>query len=265
MDNPSPLDDAHRAMTAAPDDDGARLAYYLALAATELYLLLTVEPQGDDLDPLILTAGDGPLILAFDSEERLAGFAQGPQAYAALPGRVIVALAAGKGLALGLNLATDDHAFLLAPAAIGWLADQLQNQPTVRTGQPIGWRACADAHRLGPSLSRALSGMGALAETAWLVAAVHADGTVAPALVITGAAPSDEAALAKAATEAFAFSGLAHGRADVLFLDAARITALGLRDLGHPVTLSAPPAPPVSAPHHPAPPGSDPARPPRLK
>lgn len=265
MDNPSPLDQAHRAMTAAPDDDGARLAYYLTLAAAELYLLLTHEPQGDELSPLILTTGDGPLILGFDSEERLAGFAQGPQAYAALPGRVIVALAADKGLALGVNLATDDRAFLLAPAALDWLADQLQNQPTVRTGQPIGWRPLSDAPLLAASLARGLAGMGALARAAWLLEATHADGTMAPALVIEGAAPADEAALAKAATEALAFSGLAQGRADVLFLTDAQIAASGLRDLGHPVRLSAPPAPPTSAPHHPAPPGSDPTRPPRLK
>lgn len=265
MDIPSPLDLAHQTMQAAPDDDSARLAYYLALAASELYLLLNSEPQGDDLSPQVLTTGDGPLILAFDSEERLASFADRPQPYAALPGRVILALVAGKGLSLGINLATDDRAFLMAPEAINWLANRLQTEPSVRVRQPIGWRACADAKALGASLARALAGMGALAKTAWLIEADHADGTAAPALIIQGAAPANEAALAKAATEAFAFSGLTKGRADVLFMDADQIRKLGLHDLAHPVPLSSPAALPAASPRHLSPPGSDPARPPRLR
>ena len=265
MDILSSLDQAHQAMHAAPDDDSARLAYYLALAACELYLLLDQEPLGDDLSPQVLTVGDGPLILAFDSEERLASFADRPQPYAALPGRVILALVAGKGLSLGINLATDHRAFLMAPEAITWLAGQLHSEPSVQIRQPIGWQARTDAKALAASLARALAGMGGLAETAWLVEANHADGTAAPTLVIQGAAPADEAALAKAATEAFAFSGLAQGRADVLFLDAAQIRKLGLHDLAHPVPLSAAAALPVATPQYPSPPGSDPARPPRLR
>ena len=104
MTDDTPLDRAHRAMTARPADEAARLAYYHRLVGAELCLLLTREPEGDDLAPRVLNLSDGPVVLAFEGEERLAAFADGPVPYAALPGRVVIAHLAGQDIGLGINL-----------------------------------------------------------------------------------------------------------------------------------------------------------------
>lgn len=263
MDETAALDAAHRAMLAAPDDDAARLAYYHGLAQSELCLLLDREPSGDDLDPRVLTTTDGPLLLAFDSEDRLAAAANRPQPYAALPGRVILALMAGRGLSLGLNLGVADSAFLMPPATVDWIAAHLAERPAPATTAPTGWSAPAGGANLARRLSAALAGMGAHAARAWLATARHADGTTSPSLVIEAADPAAEPALAKAAADALAFSGQTEGRADIFFLTAAEVTAAALGRIAQPVPLSRP-APPEPA-AAPAAPGSDPARPPRLR
>ena len=50
----TPLDTAHAAMIAAPDDDTARLRFYERMADVELYLLLEAEPVGDQISPKVL-------------------------------------------------------------------------------------------------------------------------------------------------------------------------------------------------------------------
>ncbi|MFN6979952.1 MAG: SseB family protein, partial [Gemmobacter sp.] len=118
---PSPLDIAHAAMTAAPDDDAARLRYFAALADAELVLMLGAEAEGGQIVPKVFPLTDGPVVLAFDGDDRLAAFAEGPVPYAALPGRVIARQLAGQGVGLGVNLG-GDAAFLVPPAALDWLA-----------------------------------------------------------------------------------------------------------------------------------------------
>ncbi|MBS0565030.1 MAG: SseB family protein [Proteobacteria bacterium] len=261
----TPLDAAHAAMTAAPDDDAARLHYYQSLAATELCLLLAREPSDDLLDPQVLETGDGPLILAFDGEERLAASSDRPLPYAALPGRAILALMAGRGLSLGVNLGGSGAAFLMPPATVDWLAARLAEAPVARPGAPSGWSAPEGGAPLARHLARALAGAGALAARAWLVTAHRAGGDGSPALVIEDAGAGTETVLAKAAAEALALSGHAEGRADVLFLTGAEIAASGLlpHALAVPLSRPAPPADPMPA--APAAPGSDPDRPPHLR
>jgi hypothetical protein len=55
------------------------------------------EAEGDTLAPRVFALEDGPVVLAFDSEDRLAEFTGAPAPYAVLPGRVIAAQLAGQG------------------------------------------------------------------------------------------------------------------------------------------------------------------------
>lgn len=262
MTDETPLDRAHHAMSARPEDASARLAYYHRLAGAELCLLLDHEPQGDDLAPRVLDLSDGPVVLAFDGEERLAAFADGPLPYAALPGRVILTLLAGQGIGLGVNLGSDDRAFLLPASAVDWLADLLSQSPEPATARPTGWAAPADP-ALAPRIAGLLSGLGALATQGWLATARSDDGTSMQFLVIADPAPGTEEALAKAGAEALAFSGADPSAFSLLFLSGTECRALGLPLLAVPVPLSRPVAP--SDPLAPQAPGSDPARPPRLR
>ena len=69
------LDAAHAAMEASPDDDALRLRFHERLADSELFLLLTRDPVGDDVDPEMFSAEDQQFVLVFDREARLAEFA----------------------------------------------------------------------------------------------------------------------------------------------------------------------------------------------
>lgn len=256
------LDDAHRALSARPDDPAARLAYYHRLAASELCLLLEEEPEGNALAPRILDLSDGPIVLAFDGEERLADFADGPVPYAALPGRVIVAQLAGQGIGLGINLGDEGHAFLMPATAVDWLAGVLAQAPMPAPARPTGWAAPAEPS-LAAVLSDRLAGLGALAAQGWLAGALGDDGQPMQILVLQDPAERAEDALAKAAAEALAFSAADPAAHSVLFLSGTECRALGLPLLAAPVTLSRPAAPPEPA--APQAPGSDPDRPPRLR
>ena len=50
MTDPTPLDLAHAAMEAAPEDDAARLRFYERLADGEVFLLLAGAPEGENVD-----------------------------------------------------------------------------------------------------------------------------------------------------------------------------------------------------------------------
>ena len=132
MTDPTALDTAHAAMSAAPEDDAARLRFYARLAEAELFVLLEREAEGEVLSPRLFDLADGPVVLVFDREERLAAFTGAPAPYAALPGRVVARMLGGQGIGLGLNLEVAPSALLLPPAAVDWLAGMLGQVPEER-------------------------------------------------------------------------------------------------------------------------------------
>lgn len=259
---PSALDRAHAAMAQAPDDDDARLAFYERLADGEVFVLLTQEPDGDSISPRIVTVEEQDYVLAFDREDRLAGFAGTVAASAGLPGRALAAMLAGQGVGIALNPDVAPSAMLIDAAAVGWLADTLAQRPTEATARP---RTLHPPHGLPEvvlaALDHKLAMAAGLAQAAWLVGVEYEDGTRGHLLAFVDAAPGAEAALAVAVNEALTFSGVAAGALDVTFLRAsdaaaARLARVGLRfDLPEPVAASTPGANP----------GMDPDRPPRLR
>lgn len=255
------LDLAHAAMEAAPDDDLARLRFHERLADSELFLLLTGEPMGDDVEPQILDSDEGRFVLVFDREARLAAFAGQIAPMAALSGRGLAGMLAGQGLGLALNLGVAPSAMLVGSAGVDWLVTMLAAAPVLASGQPVGFevpRGVPEALLLG--LDRKLAMAAGLARTAWLAGATYADGSRRHMLLFVGALPEAETALAAAVAEALQFSGIEAGVLDVAFLAAgdrrlAALARVGLRfDLPQSVPMAAP-----------APPGMDPDRPPRLR
>ena len=102
-DDATPLDLAHRALTADPEDDAARLAFHERLADAELYLVLEAEPVGDMISPVIMRTSSVPLVLAFDRDDRMAAFMGDVPPYAALSGRRVVEMLAGSGHGVALE------------------------------------------------------------------------------------------------------------------------------------------------------------------
>ena len=217
------LDTAHAAMLAATqsgDDAGGEAAarrFHARLAEAELILLLEEEPAGDNLKPRVFSLEEGPVVLAFDTEERLAEFAGAIVPYAALPGRVIVQMLAGQGVSLGLNLGVAPSSFLMPAEAIDWLADTLSLVPETGDATPEGFAAPDLPDGLMEDLADKLSRLAGQAEAVVLAKVVYDDGGEGHLMAFLGAAADREAGLAKAVGEALAFSGLPASVIDVAF------------------------------------------------
>lgn len=255
------LDLAHAAMQAAPDDDALRLRFHERLADTELFLLLTRDPVGDDVDPQMVEAEGQQFVLVFDREARLAEFSGSVAPTVTLAGRGLVKMLVGQGIGLALNLGVAPSATLIPAAAVDWLARTLAHAPVPTAARPLQFSApkgLPEALIIG--LDRKLATAGGMAQGAWLVGVTYEGGVRGHMLAFIGALPEAESALAAAAGEALTFSGVEAGAMDVTFIAAghpveARLARVGLRfDLPEP-----------AAPVAPGPPGLDPEKPPKLR
>ncbi|MEH7826843.1 SseB family protein [Gemmobacter denitrificans] len=260
----TPLDLAWQAMAEAPDDDDApRLRYYERLADGEMILLLDREPAGETLDPRVFDLEDGPVVLIFDSEERLAAFTGVPAPYAALPGRVVAGLLAGKGIGLGINLGVAPSSLLLPPFAVDWLAQTLDHGPDRTEARPQQFHAPKGLPpALLTGLDAKLARAGGLAGQALLVAVTYEGGRPGHMLAFIDAVAGAEPALARAAAEALTFSGIEAGEMDVTFLSSGDPATAAMARVALRFDLPVPVAP---EPASPSAPGMDPSRPPILR
>lgn len=259
----TPLDTAYAAMEAAPDSDTARLRFYERLAEGEVFLLLETEGEGDRLTPRVFDLEEGPVVLAFDLEERLAAFTGIPAPYAALPGRVIAAQLAGQGVALGLNLGVAPSSMLLPPEAVAWLAETLSHAPVQTEARPETFHAPAGLPQsLIEGLDGKLARAGGLAAAALLAGVTYSDGRRGHLLAIIDALPGAQEPLARACAEALTFSGIEAGEMDVVFLDSDDPATQAMARKALRFELPQPAAP---EPAQPKAPGMDPARPPILR
>ena len=255
----TPLDRAHETMQADPSDQ-AQMAYYGVLAAAELFVLLTEEPEGDRVVPELFDLGDARFVLAFDTEERLAGFAERIVPYVAMTGRSLAAMLSGTGTGIALNPEVAPSSTLLAPETLAWLAETLDGTPKVadaRISEITSPAGLPEALLL--ALDRQLASTEGLARSAYLVGVTYEGGMRSHLLGFIGAPDGAQPALAGLVQEALTFSGLEAGALDVAFFAAtdamaARLARHGLRfdlpELDVPMQRSAP--------------GSDPDKPPRL-
>lgn len=257
----TPIDAAHAAMEADPDDNAARLRFWGGVAENELFLMLAEEPVDGEVTPAEVEVERQRFVLAFDREERLAAFAGGVVPYAALSGRRLAGMLAGQGMGIALNPDVAPSAMLIGPEAVEWLAAMSAEGPAEamqRIEEVFPPKGLPQDVIL--ALDRRLAAAGGMAQAAWLVGARYEGGGRGHVLAIAGALPGAEAALAEAVAEALRFSGVEAGALDVTFVASdspavARFARVGLRfDLPTPAMPAAPAAP-----------GMDASRPPRLK
>lgn len=255
------LDSAHATMQADPDNDAARLRFYERLADTELFLLLSGEPQGDQITPELFEIEDQQFTLVFDREERLSEFVGRTVPYAGLPGRGLAQMLAGQGIGLALNLQVAPSAMLIPAEAVDWLVATLAHGPQQAEARIVEFtapRGLPEAVISG--LDRKLAIAAGLAKLAYLAGAVHENGMKGHVLAFVDAVDGAEQALANAASEALTFSGIEAGMMDVLFLRASDPAAALLAKVGLRFDLPVP-----ETPHAPGAPGMDPEKPPRLR
>ncbi|RPE67456.1 type III secretion system (T3SS) SseB-like protein [Pacificibacter maritimus] len=258
----TPIDLAHAAMEAAPNDDTERLRFFERLADGELFLLLEKEHQGDaPIEPRVFPVEDQSYVLVFDREERLAEFA-GSAPYAALSGRVLAGMLAGQGIGLGVNLTVAPSEILLPPDAMDWLKNTLDHAPSEAEAKP---EEITPPHglpeRLITALDAKLAIAGGLARVAYLAGVTYEGGAKSHLLAYVDTVPGADGALAQLVAEALTFSGIEAGALDVAFFDAsdplcATLARHGLRfDLPEPEQQSSGPSAP----------GMDPSKPPILR
>ena len=257
------LDHAHAAM--ADGNEAAARQFYRVFADATVLLLLEREPVGERINPRVFDLADGPVVLAFDTDERLASFGSGPLPYAALPGRIIAQHLAGQGVSLGLNLGTGAASeVILPPEALTWLAEMLDTTPDHIHATPEAFyapRGLPDG--LADALTFTLAGAAGLALAALLVQVRYSDGRRGHMLAVIDALEPAQDPLARALSEALQFSGLDVGELDVTFL---KSTDPIVSKIAQAAQVFAVPAPPAAAePTERAAPGSDPARPPNLR
>jgi hypothetical protein len=254
------LDAAHAAVTADPENETLRLRFFERLADGEMVLLLEREALGDSLEPKVFDLDDGPVVLVFDREERLASFSGGIAPYAALPGRVIAGLLKGQGIGLGVNLGVAPSSMLLPPEALDWLAETLDEGPEEVEALPESFRAPSVPEAVIAALDGKLARAGGLASAALLAGVVYAGGRKGHLLALLDAAEGAEGALARAMNEALVFSGIEAGELDVVFLASGSPAAEAMARVGLRFDLPLPEAPVA-----PTAPGLDPSRPPKLR
>lgn len=264
MTDPTPLDLAHAAADAEPEREGARLAFYARMADGEMFVLLAREAAGGSaIEPRIFPLEGGPVVLAFDTEARLAGFTGGVAPYAAMPGRVLAAQLKGQGIGLGVNLGVAPSSMLLPPEALDWLAMALDTAPEEVQARPILFHAPTGLpEALIAALDAALARAGGLAGGALLAGVTYEGGRRGHMLAYLDVVPGAEAALAQAACEALVFSGVEAGEMDVAFLASGDPAAVSMARVALRFDLAVAVAAPAEVK---AGPGMDPAKPPKLR
>ena len=255
------LDAAHAAVSADPGNEALRLRFFERLADGEMVLLLEREAEGETLEPRVFELEEGPVVLVFDREERLASFTGGIAPYAALPGRVIAGLLKGQGIGMGVNLGVAPSSMLLPPEAMDWLAETLEETPEEVEALPQEFLAPSVPEAVIAALDGKLARAGGLAVAALLAGVVYQGGRRGHLLALIDAAEGAEPALARAMNEALVFSGIEAGELDVVFLAPGSPAAEAMARVALRFDLPEPQVQDLS----PAAPGMDPSRPPKLR
>lgn len=228
------------------DADPAQRARMLSrLADTELAVALVAEPVGDQVELRLFPLDGGPVALACDAEDRLAGFMGGPVAYAAMPGRVLAGLLTANGAGLLVNPGHPSE-MLLDRAMLDWLTGALAAAPEPAEARlRLSAPAPAVVKALAQPLAERLGDMRGLIAGAALAGV---DGGAAHVVLVAGADPAHQPAIAKALAETLAFLPEQPGGVDVSFADTvlpAGVLQFDLTPPPEPAPVVRPKGPPI--------------------
>lgn len=213
------------------------------LADTELSVVLTREPMGDEVELRMFPLESASVALACDSEDRLADFFGEAVAYAAMPGRILAGLLKAEGAGLLVNPGHPSEMLLDAPM-LDWLTGALEATPETAEAR-LRLTAPADPTiaALQDPLAERLADMRGMIVGAALVGVAGGDGPASHLLLIAGAAPEQQPAIAKALAEALAFLPPQPGGVDISFGESAPAPGALLFDLTPPPEPETPPRP----------------------
>lgn len=259
----TPLDHAHAAMEANPDDDAARLRFYERMADVELFLALEAEPDGDKISPILFDVEGGRFALVFDTEARLTEFTERATPFVALSGRNVVDMLVGQNIGLAVNPSVAPSSLLLPPDALAWLSGTLGRSLAEEQGTPIGVHAPANVPEvLITAIDAKLSTMAGMARAAYLAEFEYKERGRNHVLAFIDAFDPAKPAMATAISEALTFSGLEAASLDVVFLNASDPICGPMARVALRFDL---PELDQALAHAPSAPGMDPDTPPKLR
>lgn len=253
----TPLDRAWRAAEAPGAGDAEMAEYYDVFAGVEFFLALEPDSlESETPQPLLFPVEGAPTALIFDTESRIADFLETGAAHLALSGRAAIAMFAGRGVQLGVNLGDAPSATILPAAAVDWAAAALRQPIEAETGARAALTAPFGARpELLARIDAKLAAAAGLAKEAWLCGA----GEGALVLCVALETPEAESAVVSALAETARFAGDGRAAFDIAVLDEGAPALEAARKVGLGFDLSAPQRPPSPGP------GMDSERPPKLR
>lgn len=260
----TPLDNAWAATEAPGAGDAEMARYYDVFAAAELHLLIDAASltDGGTPQPVLFPVEGTDTALIFDTEARMAAFVEDGAAHLTLSGRAVLAMFAGRGVQLGVNLGDAPSATVLPIEAVEWAASALQQPIEAEEGQEM---ALTVPRMVTPDLlariDARISGMGSQVTEAWLCG-LGAGRRAGMILCVALRVPEAERAVVAALAETARFAGGEKAAFDIAVtaggdprLEAARKVGLGFETQDPSTALRAEPEAP----------GMDKSKPPRLR
>ena len=226
------------------DADAPQRAQMLSrLADTELSVVLTHEPEGDEVQLRMFPLDGAEVALACDTEDRLADFFGTSVAYAAMPGRILARLLQSAGAGLLVNPGHPSE-MLLDAQILDWLTGALESAPQEAEMRLRLTAPAADTvDALGGPLALRLGDMRGLITGAALVGIAGANTPSSHLLLIAGADPAHQPMIAKSLAEALSFLPPQPGGVDISFAERATPPGALLFDLTPPAEPEVPKGP----------------------
>ena len=257
-DQMSRMDKTYAHMLASPESDTAGLRFYEAFCDTNLSVLVNA-----DLSMQVFETSQGKIILAFDTEERVAEFVDQPTEFIKMPGRELVTQLRGTDTGIGLNLNVAPTSQILTPEILAWISELLSVDSTLLVDQVAGFSAdCQLSAEDRTALTDRLANFAGRVEAAYLCGVTYTDGAMADALFIVDCDPTIEADLFTAMIETQKFAKEDVADLAIKFISSSSPALLEIRRHGDELHL---PKPIVTPAFQPTAPGMDPDKPPKLR
>ncbi|MDO5622475.1 MAG: SseB family protein [Paracoccus sp. (in: a-proteobacteria)] len=201
-------------------DEAGRARYLQKLADTEVFVALAGEAVDNKANLRLFDLTGMQAALACDSDERLADFLGQAADYAAMPGRVLAAMLAGRGLSLLVNPGQPSEA-LIPPEMLNWLVESLSSALPEQGAGERPSRLTSPAPLLltllAEPLAERLASLRGHVHQAALVGADWPGGGRGHIIALSGVEPADRGAVAKSMAEMLAFLPVQDQRVDIAF------------------------------------------------
>lgn len=259
----SRLDTAYANMQNPDGDETAELRFYETFCDCVLTVLIVEDEAQDKIQFDIFETSQGALVLAFDSEDRMAEFIEKPTGFINMPGRELLQMLSDQQLGIGLNLAVAPSSQILEKATLDWVRDVIGSESMVKMDKISSLKP---ATNISPSLSQNLAmrlqAFYGFVESVLICDVTYEDGYAGTAFFVLNCDPDTEANLFAMLMETQRFSSRDDSEIAIQFIQTNSPNIDDIRAVAQEVKPLPRSAKSISTPKAP---GRDPAKPPKLR